>query len=65
LILPFFLLNKKNNFTWALEMLFGLLTSKLNMPKVVVTDRDIALMNAVAKVLPKKNHVLCYFHIES
>ena len=34
------------------------------MPKVVVTDRDTALINVVAKVLPKTNHVLCYFHIE-
>jgi len=53
-----------NNFTWVLEMLVGLLTSKLNMPKVIVTDWDPALMNVVAKVLPKTDHVLCYFHIE-
>jgi hypothetical protein len=45
-------------------MLVGLLTSKLNMPKVVVTDRDIALMNAVANVLRETYHILCYFHIE-
>jgi transposase-like protein len=55
---------QETNFTWALGMLVGLLTSKLDMPKVVVTDRDTALMNVVAKVLPKTNHVLCYFHIE-
>jgi len=45
-------------------MLVGLLTSKLNMSKVVVTDRDTALMNVIAKVLPETDHVLCYFHIE-
>jgi len=28
-----------DNFTWTLEMLVGILTSKLNMHKVVVTDR--------------------------
>jgi len=55
---------QENNFTWVLEMLVGLLTSKLNMPKVVVTDRDTTLMNVVAKVLPKTDHILCYFHIE-
>jgi len=44
-------------------MLVGLLTSKNNMPKVIVTDRDPALMKAIAKVLPKTDHVLCYFHI--
>ena len=48
----------------GLEMLVGLLTSKRNMPKVIVTDRDPALMKVVAEVLPKIDHVLCYFHIE-
>jgi len=54
---------KECNFTWVLEMLVGLLSSKLNMPKVVVTDRDNALMNVVAKVLPETAILLCYFHI--
>jgi hypothetical protein len=45
-------------------MLVGLLTSKLNMPKVVVTDRDTGLMNVVATVLPETYHILCYFHIK-
>jgi transposase-like protein len=53
----------EDNFTWALEMSVDLLTSKLNMPKVVVTDRDNALMNDVAKVLPEIEHINCYFHI--
>ena len=33
------------------------------MPKVVVTDRDNALMNVVAKVLPDTYVILFYFHI--
>jgi hypothetical protein len=45
-------------------MLVGLLTSKLNMPNVVVTDRDTALMNVVANVIPETYHIHCYFHIE-
>ena len=45
-------------------MLVGLLTSKHNMPKEIVTDRDPAMMKVVAEVLPKTDHVLCYFHIE-
>jgi DNA-directed RNA polymerase subunit L len=44
-------------------MLVGLLSSKLNMPKVVVTNRDNALMNVVAKILPETSTLLCYFHI--
>ena len=55
---------QENNFIWALEMLVGVLTSKRNIPKVIVTDRDPALMKVDAEVLPKTDHVLCYFHIE-
>jgi len=48
----FLFFEQENKFIWAFEMLVGLLNSKLNMPKVVVTDRDTTLMNDVAKVLP-------------
>jgi len=34
------------------------------MSKVVFTDRDTTLMNVIAKVLHKTDHILCYFHIE-
>jgi len=44
-------------------MLVGLFSLKLNMPKVVVTDRDNALMKVVAKVLPETDVILCFFHI--
>jgi len=54
---------KEGNFTWVLEMLVVLFFLELNMPKVVVTNRDNALMNDVAKVLPKIAVLLCYFHI--
>ena len=45
-------------------MMRKLLTSKMNMPKVVLTDRDMALMNAVANVLPKSYAMNCYFHVQ-
>ena len=41
-----------------------LLTSKMNMPKVVVTERDMSLMNVVANVLPKNYAMNCYFHVQ-
>jgi len=44
-------------------MLVGLLFSKLNMPKVVVTDMDNAMMNVIAKVLSEIDAILCYFYI--
>jgi len=42
----------EDNYAWALTMLKGLLSSKDNMPKVIVTDRDGALMNVVGTVFP-------------
>ena len=44
-------------------MVKGLLSSKENMPKVIVTDRDGALMNAVGTIFPETYTMLCYFHI--
>jgi len=55
---------KEENFVWVLQMMRKLLTSKINMPKVVVTDRDTTLVNAVATVLPKSSAILCYFHVQ-
>ena len=43
----------EDKFTWALTMMKGLLSSKDNMPKVIVTDRDGALMNAAGTVFPE------------
>jgi hypothetical protein len=32
---------KEGNFVWVLQMKCKLLTSKMNMPRVVVTDREM------------------------
>ncbi|GAU20665.1 hypothetical protein TSUD_230790 [Trifolium subterraneum] len=40
---------KEDDFTWALDTCVSLLKSKDTVPKVIVTDRDKSLMNAVAK----------------
>jgi len=53
----------EDNFTWALTMVKGLLSSKDNMPEVIVTDMDGALMNAVGTVFPETYTMLCFFHI--
>jgi len=54
---------KADNFTWALQMLLKLLKPNSYMPKVVVTDRDMTLMNVVANDLPDNSAILCYFHV--
>ena len=55
----FMTLEKEGNFTWALQMLLKLLEPNSDMPKVVVTDRDTGMMNAVTNVLPGSSSILC------
>jgi len=55
---------KEENFVWVLQMMRKLLTSNMNMPRVVVTDRDTSLMNTVANVLPESYAMNCYFHVQ-
>ncbi|XP_073222075.1 uncharacterized protein [Cicer arietinum] len=50
-----------DNFTWALQMVKEQITS--GEVEVIVTDRDLALMNAVENVFPKAVNLLCLFHI--
>ncbi|XP_012573076.1 uncharacterized protein [Cicer arietinum] len=50
-----------DNFTWALQMVKEHTTS--GEVEVIVTDRDLALMNAVENVFPKAVNLLCLFHI--
>ena len=41
---------RENNFIWALQRLLGLFLRGNVYPKVIVSDRDIALMNAIKLV---------------
>ena len=54
---------RTDNFTWALQKLRELIVRHDAMPHVIVTDRDIALMNAVESVFPTSRNLLCQFHI--
>ncbi|KAH1249807.1 putative protein FAR1-RELATED SEQUENCE 10 [Glycine max] len=53
-----------NNLVWALERFRGLLLRNDRLPVVIVTDRDLALMNAVKVVFPECKNLLCRFHID-
>jgi hypothetical protein len=55
---------KEDNFTWVLQICMGHLRSKEVKLKVVVTDRDAALMSAAATVFPESAHLVCYFHVK-
>ncbi|MCI29376.1 protein FAR1-RELATED SEQUENCE 5-like, partial [Trifolium medium] len=54
---------KEENFTWALQQCQGLMRSEGMGPMVTLTDRDTALMNAVASVFPDASPMVCRFHV--
>ncbi|XP_052730513.1 uncharacterized protein LOC108324532 [Vigna angularis] len=45
------------------DALKGLFLTSEGGPKVIVIDRDLALMNAIANVFPESYQMLCRFHI--
>ncbi|KAH1233383.1 Protein FAR1-RELATED SEQUENCE 5 [Glycine max] len=53
-----------NNLVWALERFRGLFLRNDRLPIVIVTDRDLALMNAVKVVFLECKNLLCRFHID-
>ncbi|KAH1233237.1 Protein FAR1-RELATED SEQUENCE 5 [Glycine max] len=53
-----------NNIVWALERFRGLFLRNDCLPVVIVTNRDLALMNAVKTMFPECTNLLCRFHID-
>ena len=50
-----------DNYTWAMEKLQSLLFAD-RLANVIVTDRELALMNAVRLVFPTTTNLLCRWH---
>jgi histone-lysine N-methyltransferase SETD2 len=50
------------DFVWVLECLKSRLEQCME-PRVILTDRDLALMNACGQVFPDAVHLLCRYHI--
>jgi len=59
----YILSERQDNVNWALESCREMLHSKDLYPKVVVTDRDNALINVVEKVFPDATTLLCLYQI--
>ncbi|KAH9685250.1 Endonuclease [Citrus sinensis] len=49
---------REDNYTWALTRLKSVLDDSA-MPKVILSDRDLALINAIKRVFPNAKHLLC------
>lgn len=54
---------KENNVTWTLKVRRTILKDQENMSQVILTDRDITLMNSVANVFSTPYTLLCRYHI--
>lgn len=48
----------EDNFVWALGVLRSIMDDSV-LPNVIVTDRELALMNVISKVFPNATHLLC------
>ncbi|KAK9053336.1 hypothetical protein SSX86_029969 [Deinandra increscens subsp. villosa] len=53
---------REDNFVWVLQRLKEILIGCYE-PRVIITDRDISLVNACTKVFPGASHQLCRWHI--
>ena len=51
---------KKESYMWALEQFRQLIDAD---PKVLVTDKEQALINAIEMIFPSSAHLLCRWHI--
>jgi len=52
-----------NNVIWALERFRGIFLRRDVLLGVIVTDRNLVLMNTVKIVFPECTNLLCTFHI--
>lgn len=50
------------NFQWALTKVQGLFVEDDVLPQVIVTNRDLALMNALKSVFPSSTNLLSILH---
>lgn len=57
---------KQEDYAWAMEQLHDIYVRQLNRlagPTTVLTDRELALSNALADQWPAMTHLLCVWHI--
>ncbi|KNA03829.1 hypothetical protein SOVF_205420 [Spinacia oleracea] len=54
---------REQDYIWALQM-FSNMKGHSSDDLVIVTDRELALMNAIRVVFPRAKHILCVWHIQ-
>jgi hypothetical protein len=54
----------KPDYDWAIEQLFNCITDqKVRQPRTIITDRELALINAIVKRFRFSKHILCQWHV--
>ena len=53
---------REDNYIWACTILKTLM-DQTSLPTIIITDRDLAIMNAVEVTFPTSRHFLCRWHI--
>nr|XP_043616205.1 protein FAR1-RELATED SEQUENCE 5-like [Erigeron canadensis] len=53
----------EENYVWALSA-FKKILGQGNLPSVIMTDRELALMNGIKNEFPATTNLLCVWHIE-
>lgn len=54
---------KEDNYTWVLKKLKGMMDPE-SLPDVIITERELAIVNAITRVFPKATRFPCRWHIE-
>jgi len=62
--LAFLSAEKQGDYTWAIQQLRQIMTSKsIEGPVSIVTDRELALINCLEALFPDSIHLLCHWHV--
>ncbi|XP_028070698.1 PKS-NRPS hybrid synthetase CHGG_01239-like [Camellia sinensis] len=59
---PYLQYERVDNYVWVLATLRDVIDGFV-VPTIIVTDRELALMNAIHKIFPSARHLLCRWHI--
>jgi hypothetical protein len=52
------------DYIWSLQQIREYLTlHNIALPKVTITDRELALMKAIDSIFPEVDHLLCRWHV--
>jgi hypothetical protein len=52
------------DYDWSMEQLFNCITDqKVRKPRTIITDRELALINAIVKRFQFSKHILCQWHV--